>query len=165
MFRRTLPSDIKVCCGQVNRGVAVLGDTVYLGTLDAHLLALDAKTGHVLWDTTVADYRTGYSITVAPLALKDKVIVGMSGGEYGVRGFVDAYDAKSGKQLWRFSTVPGPGEAGHETWSGDSWKNGSAATWFIGEPGIQGRIMAETFAAGTIFTRIRCWRSMRRRAN
>jgi alcohol dehydrogenase (cytochrome c) len=132
MFRRTLPSDIKVCCGQVNRGVAVLGDTVFLGTLDAHLLALDAKTGHVMWDTTVADYQTGYSITVAPLALKDKVIVGMSGGEYGVRGFVDAYDPKSGARLWRFSTVPGPGEAGHETWSGDSWKTGSAATWTTG---------------------------------
>jgi alcohol dehydrogenase (cytochrome c) len=132
MFRRPLPSDIKVCCGQVNRGVAVLGDTVFLGTLDAHLLALDAKTGHLLWDTTVADYQTGYSITVAPLALKDKVIVGMSGGEYGVRGFVDAYDPKTGARLWRFSTVPGPGEPGHETWSDDSWKTGSAATWVTG---------------------------------
>jgi len=132
MYRRAIPSDVRACCGQVNRGLAILGDTVYLATLDAHLLALDAKTGHVLWDTTVADYKVGYSITVAPLAVQDKVIVGMAGGEYGVRGFVDAYDAKSGKQLWRFWTVPGPGEAGHESWSGDSWKQGSATTWTTG---------------------------------
>ncbi len=132
MYRRTLPSDIHVCCGQVNRGVALLGDTVYLGTLDAHLIALDAKTGHVLWDTAVADYKTGYSITVAPLALKDRIIIGMSGGEYGVRGFLDAYDPKTGARLWRFWTVPGPGEPGHETWAGDSWKTGSAATWVTG---------------------------------
>lgn len=132
MYRRTVPADVHVCCGQVNRGVALLGETVFLGTLDAHLIALDAKTGHVLWDTTVADYKVGYSITVAPLALKDKIIVGMSGGEYGVRGFLDAYDPKTGKRLWRFWTVPGPGEAGHETWAGDSWKTGSAATWVTG---------------------------------
>jgi alcohol dehydrogenase (cytochrome c) len=131
-FRRAVPSDVRACCGQVNRGVAVLGDTVFLGTLDAHLIALDAKTGNLLWDTTVADYQLGYSITVAPLALKDKVVVGVSGGEYGVRGLVDAYDAKSGKQLWRFWTVPGPGEKGHESWAGDSWKTGSATTWVTG---------------------------------
>ncbi len=132
IFRRAVPSDVGVCCGQVNRGVAVLGERVFLGTLDAHLLALDAKTGHVLWDIQVADYKRGYSVTVAPLALKDKVIVGVSGGEYGIRGFVDAYDAKSGERLWRFWTVPGPGEPGHETWDGDSWKTGSAATWVTG---------------------------------
>jgi len=132
VFRRALPSDVSVCCGQVNRGVAVLGDRVYLGTLDAHLLALDAKTGHLLWDTRVADYRAGYSITVAPLAIEGKVITGISGGEYGIRGFVDAYDAKSGERIWRFWTVPGPGEAGRQTWDGDSWKTGSAATWVTG---------------------------------
>lgn len=132
LYRRALPNDIHVCCGQVNRGVALLGDVVYLGTLDAHLIALDAKTGHMLWDTAVADYKTGYSITVAPLALKDKIIIGMSGGEYGVRGFLDAYDPKTGARLWRFWTVPGPGEPGHETWAGDSWKTGSATTWVTG---------------------------------
>jgi len=132
MFRRAIPNDVRVCCGQVNRGVALLNDIVYLGTLDAHLIALDAKTGHVLWDTAVADYKAGYSITVAPLALRDRVIVGMSGGEYGVRGFLDAYDPKTGARLWRFWTVPGPGEPGHETWRGDSWKTGSAATWTTG---------------------------------
>jgi alcohol dehydrogenase (cytochrome c) len=132
IFRREVPSDVGVCCGRVNRGVAVLGDRIFLGTLDAHLLALDAKTGHLLWDTKVADYKQGYSITVAPLALKDKVIVGISGGEYGIRGFLDAYDPKSGERLWHFWTVPGPGELGHDTWQGDSWKTGSAATWVTG---------------------------------
>jgi alcohol dehydrogenase (cytochrome c) len=132
MFRRAVPSDVGVCCGQVNRGVAVLGERVFLGTLDAHLLALDAKTGRMLWDTTVADYKQGYSITVAPLALKDKVIIGISGGEYGIRGFLDAYDLESGKRLWRFWTVPAPGEPGHDSWEGDSWKTGSAATWVTG---------------------------------
>lgn len=132
IYRRALPSDVRACCGQVNRGLAILGDTVYLGTLDAHLLALDAKTGHVRWDATVADYKTGYSITVAPLAVEDKIIIGVAGGEYGVRGLVDAYDAKTGKRAWRFWTVPGPGEPGHETWAGDSWKTGSATTWVTG---------------------------------
>ena len=138
IFRRTPPSDVHLCCGQVNRGMAILGNRVFLGTVDAHLLALDAVTGHVLWNVEVADYRLGYSITVAPLALKDKVIVGISGGEYGIRGFLDAYDAASGKRAWRFWTVPGPGERGHETWGGDSWKTGSAATWVTGsyDPGL-----------------------------
>lgn len=120
IFRRALPSDVGVCCGQVNRGVAVLDGRVFLGTLDGHLLALDAKTGHSLWDTRVAEYKSGYSITVAPLVLRDKVIVGISGGEYGIRGFLDAYDAKTGERLWRFWTVPGLGDPGHETWEGNS---------------------------------------------
>ncbi|MBM3754151.1 MAG: PQQ-dependent dehydrogenase, methanol/ethanol family [Acidobacteria bacterium] len=131
-YRRPMPDDIKVCCGQVNRGVAILGDLVYVGTLDSHLIALDAKTGAVRWDTNVIDYKAGYSITVAPLALKDKIVVGIAGGEYGIRGFLDAYDAKTGKRAWRFYTVPGPGEKGNETWANDSWKRGAAATWVTG---------------------------------
>lgn len=131
-YRRTLPTDLRVCCGQVNRGVAVLGDMVYIGTLDSHLVALDARTGAVRWDSVVSDYREGYSITVAPLAVKDKIVIGVAGGEYGVRGLLDAYDAKTGKRAWRFWTVPGPGEPGHETWKGDTWKSGSAATWVTG---------------------------------
>jgi alcohol dehydrogenase (cytochrome c) len=131
-FRRAVSSDVRTCCGQVNRGLALLGETVYLGTLDAHLIALDAKTGHVLWDTVVADYKTGHSITSAPLALDGKIVVGISGGEYGIRGFLDAYAPKTGERIWRFWTVPGPGEPGHETWPGDSWKTGSAATWLTG---------------------------------
>jgi alcohol dehydrogenase (cytochrome c) len=131
-FRRAIPSDVRTCCGQVNRGLAILGEAVFLGTLDAHLIALDAKTGHQLWDTVVADYKTGHSITVAPLAVRDKIVVGISGGEYGIRGFLDAYHPKTGERIWRFWTVPGPGESGHETWQGDSWKTGSAATWVTG---------------------------------
>ncbi len=131
-YQRAVPQDVRVCCGQVNRGVAVLGEQIFVGTVDAHLVALDAKTGVVHWDTAVADYKTGHAITAAPLAVKDKVIVGIAGGEYGVRGFIDAYNAKTGKQAWRFWTIPGPGEPGHETWAGDSWKTGSATTWVTG---------------------------------
>lgn len=131
-YRRSMPDDVRVCCGQVNRGVALLGNLVYVGTVDAHLVALNAKSGAVMWDIKVADYAAGYSITAAPLAVKDKIVVGMAGGEYGVRGFLDAYDALTGKRAWRFWTIPGPGEKGNETWKGDSWKTGSAATWVTG---------------------------------
>jgi alcohol dehydrogenase (cytochrome c) len=130
--RRTFPDDLRPCCGRVNRGLALLDGRVFMGTLDAHLVALDARSDRVLWDVEVADYKRGYSITVAPLALKDRVIVGVSGGEYGVRGLIDAYDAASGRRLWRFWTVPGPGEPGHQTWPGDSWKSGGASTWVTG---------------------------------
>ena len=131
-YRRSLPEEIITCCGRVNRGVALLDDQVILGTIDAHLVALDAATGRVRWDVKVADHHEAYSITVAPLALDGKVIVGIAGGEFGIRGFLDAYDAETGERLWRFWTVPGPGEPGHETWSGDSWKSGAAATWITG---------------------------------
>lgn len=115
-----------------SRGVAVLGNRVFVGTLDAALVALDARTGRVLWETQVADTMQGYTITAAPLAVKDKIIVGIAGGEFGIRGFLDAYDAKTGKRIWRFNTIPGPGEFGHDTWPGDSWKQGSGATWLTG---------------------------------
>jgi len=131
-FRRIVPKDVRICCGQVNRGVAILDDLVYVNTVDAHLIALDAKTGAVRWDATVADYKTGHAMTAAPLAVKDKIVVGMAGGEFGVRGFLDAYDAKTGKRAWRFWTVPVKGEPGSETWSGESWKNGAATTWVTG---------------------------------
>jgi alcohol dehydrogenase (cytochrome c) len=131
-YRRVLPKGIIVCCGQVNRGLAVLDDQLFLGTIDAHLVALDLRTGRVRWDVEVADYKAAYSITAAPLAVKDRIIVGIAGAEYGIRGFLDAYDAKSGKRVWRFWTVPGPGEPGNETWSGDSWKTGGAPTWVTG---------------------------------
>lgn len=115
-----------------NRGVAVLGNRVFFGTLDAALVALDARTGRPLWEVQVADTMEGYSVTVAPLALKDKIIVGVAGGEHGIRGFVDAYDPATGKKIWRFNTVAGPGEFGNETWKGDSWKLGGAPTWLTG---------------------------------
>ena len=131
-YHRALPDRINVCCGQVNRGVAILGDRVFVGTVDAHLVALDAKTGAVLWDTKVAEYRNGYSITVAPLVVKDMVVCGISGGEYGIRGFLDAYDAATGKRRWRFWTIPEPGQPRSETWSGNAWKTGGGSTWVTG---------------------------------
>jgi alcohol dehydrogenase (cytochrome c) len=131
-YRRPIPEGVPVCCGQVNRGVAILGRQLYLGTIDGHLVSLDMQTGRVLWDVFVADYKLAYTITAAPLAVKDKIIVGIAGAEYGVRGFLDAYDAKTGRRAWRFWTTPGPGEPGHETWSGDSWKYGGATTWITG---------------------------------
>jgi len=115
-----------------NRGVAVLGNRVFFGTLDAALVALDARTGRVLWETHVADTMTGNSFTGAPLTLNNKIIVGIAGGEFGIRGFIDAYDPATGKRLWRFDTIPGPGEFGHDTWSDDSWKHGSGAAWLTG---------------------------------
>ena len=117
---------------RVNRGVAVLGNRLFWGTLDAALVALDARTGALLWETQVADTMEGYSITSAPLALRDKVVTGIAGGEYGIRGFIDAYDPATGKRLWRFNTAPAPGEFGNETWAGDSWERASAATWLTG---------------------------------
>jgi alcohol dehydrogenase (cytochrome c) len=132
MFQHQLPADIRPCCGRVNRGLAILGDKVFLGTLDAHVIALDTKTGNVIWDVVAAEYQKGYSFTVAPLAVKNLIVIGVSGGEYGVRGFIDAYDAATGTRKWRFYTVPGPGEPGNETWEGDSWKIGGAPAWNTG---------------------------------
>lgn len=126
---RPSPSRVK---NEVNRGLAILGNTLYLGTLDAHLVALNAQTGEVLWDVKVAENTDGYEITSAPLALRDRVVVGVAGGELGTRGFLDAYSATDGKRIWRFYTVPGPGEPGHATWGADSWKRGSAPPWLTG---------------------------------
>jgi alcohol dehydrogenase (cytochrome c) len=131
-YGRRPPSDLHACCGATNRGLAVLNDLLFVGTLDSHLLAIDLHTGKLRWDTVVADYRAGHAITVAPLAFGNKVVVGIAGGEYGIRGFLDAYDATTGRRVWRFWTVPGPGEAGHESWQGDSWKTGGASTWITG---------------------------------
>lgn len=117
---------------RINRGVALLDDTVYVATLDARLFALDAATGAVRWQTTVADNAVGFSLTLAPLALDGKIIVGVSGAEAGVRGFIDAYDSSSGERLWRTFTVPAPGEPGSETWQGDDWQTGGGSTWLTG---------------------------------
>jgi alcohol dehydrogenase (cytochrome c) len=103
-----------------------------MGTIDAHLVAIDAKNGKPLWDTVVAKPEAGYAITHSPLIVKDKVIVGTAGGEYGIRGFIAAYNVRTGKEAWRFYTIPGPGEPGHETWAGDSWKTGGASIWMTG---------------------------------
>mgnify|MGYP000851219020 CR=1 FL=1 len=123
------PAPARTCCGRVNRGLAIQGDTLYMGTVDSHLLAIDAKSGQLQWDTVVADAAAQYSITMPPLVVNDKVIIGTAGGDMGVRGFVAAYDARTGHEVWKFHTIPGPGEAGHDTWSGDSWQKGGAAIW------------------------------------
>jgi alcohol dehydrogenase (cytochrome c) len=132
-FEYRLPGTVYVCCGEVNRGLAILGDTLFLTTLDAKLIALEARSGRVLWKQELADPKLNYTATGAPLIVKDKVIVGIAGAEGGIRGFLDAYDAKTGKRAWRFWTVPAPGEPGSETWgAGDAWRNGGASTWLTG---------------------------------
>jgi len=127
-------TDARPCCGRVNRGVAISGNTLFMATIDAKLIALDATTGGVLWQNDVADPALGYAMTLAPLAIKDKVIVGVAGGEYGIRGFIAAYDVATGAEAWRFYTIPGPGEPGHETWQGggDAWMHGGASIWLTG---------------------------------
>ncbi len=117
---------------RINRGVALLDDKVYVATLDARLFALDAATGAVRWETTVADNSVGFSLTLAPLALDGKIVVGVSGAEAGVRGYIDAYDSESGERLWRTFTVPAPGEPGSESWQGDAWQTGGGSTWLTG---------------------------------
>mgnify|MGYP003388164651 FL=1 len=117
---------------RINRGVALLDDNVYVATLDARLFALDARTGAVRWETMVADNAAGFSLTLAPLALNGKIVVGVSGAEAGVRGYIDAYDSETGERLWRTFTVPAPGEPGSETWQGDDWQTGGGSTWLTG---------------------------------
>jgi alcohol dehydrogenase (cytochrome c) len=126
--KETNPNEIN----RENRGVSVIGNRLFFGTLDAWLVSLDARTGKLLWETKVADTMQGYSITSPPTPVKDMIVTGISGGEFGISGFLEAYDQATGKKLWRFNTVPQPGEGGHESWEGDSWKRGSAATWLPG---------------------------------
>lgn len=139
-----LPSGILPCCDVINRGAAIHGDLVIFGTLDAKLVALNRKTGKTVWKKKVANYKDGYSITAAPLVVKDMIITGVAGGEFGIVGKVEAYDAKTGKLIWTRPTVEGHmgylngkengitgGEAG-KTWPGDLWKTGGAATWLGG---------------------------------
>jgi alcohol dehydrogenase (cytochrome c) len=129
--KRELPDDI-ILSHPTNRGVGLYDDKVYFGTLDCHLMALEAKTGKVVWDKTVDDYKKGYYLTLAPLVAKGKIIVGMSGGEYGIRGYIAAYDANTGEEVWKTYTIPGPGEPGHDTWPGDTWKTGAVSAWITG---------------------------------
>jgi len=117
---------------RVNRGVAILDQSVFVSTLDARVVALDARTGAVRWSTVVADNSVGYAMTGAPLAIDGKVIVGVAGAEAGIRGFLDAYDSATGERLWRRYTVPAPGEPGSETWEGNAWEHGGGSTWLTG---------------------------------
>lgn len=131
IYQRQLPFDMQLH-HPTNRGVALYGDKVYMATSDANVVALDAVTGAVAWEKVVESYRSSYYMTLAPLVIDGKVLVGASGGEFGIRGFVAALDAETGDEVWRTYTVPGPGEFGHDTWPGDSWQTGGAPTWITG---------------------------------
>jgi alcohol dehydrogenase (cytochrome c) len=137
-YKRQLPDDL-FQLHPTNRGVGLWQDKLYLATTDDHVVALEAKTGKVVWDTKVQDYKKGQYLTLMPLIVDGKVIVGGSGGEFGVRGYVVAYDANTGKELWRTFTIPGEGEPGNETWSGDDWKSGGAPAWMTGTYDIDTR--------------------------
>jgi alcohol dehydrogenase (cytochrome c) len=130
-YKRQLPEDL-FQLHPTNRGVALWQDKVYLATTDCFLVALDAKTGKELWAKKVNDYQKGYYMTLAPQVIDGKILVGSSGGEFGVRGYIAAYDANSGNELWRTYTIPGPGEPGHETWKGEDWKTGGGSVWLSG---------------------------------
>ena len=134
-YRRNLPDDLTYgASAPVNRGFGMLGNTLFMVTLDAHLLAMDRRSGDIIWDTQLADYRVGYAATLAPLVIDGKVIVGISGGEYATRGFIDAYAPATGERLWRFNTIPGPGESGSETWPDDPevLARGGGGAWMTG---------------------------------
>ena len=133
-YKHAIPFDVSLCCGNVNRGVAVAKGKVFFVTANAHVLALDATTGKRVWDKTYGDVRAGESATVAPLVVKNMVIVGSSGGEFGVRGHLDAFDIETGEHQWRCYTVPKPGEPGSETWpaDGEAWARGGANCWLTG---------------------------------
>ena len=143
IYRHPTSPDHLACCGANNRGVAVLGDRVFMATLDAHVVAIDATSGARLWDVEVADMALAYAFTLAPLAVGDKVLVGSTGGDQGIRGFIAALDAETGEEVWRFHTIPGPGEPGHATWEPcppggatycdpEAWKHGGGAAWITG---------------------------------
>lgn len=138
-YRRELPEGTTMI-HPTNRGVGLWNDKVYIGTLDAYVVALDAASGEVVWETQVEDTTHGYYITLAPLVVEGKVLVGVSGGERGIRGFVQAFDAESGESLWKTFTVPGPGEPGNETWPGDTWQTGGAPVWSTGNYDPDARI-------------------------
>ena len=131
-YQRVLPAGLKVCCGPVNRGFAVYGNKLFMTTLDAHIIALSPKDGSVIWDTPLADFKLGYASTPAPLVVKDKVIVGGTGGDNAHRGYITALNTKNGRLAWRWYVIPAPGEQGNETWKGDSWRFGGGAPWLTG---------------------------------
>jgi alcohol dehydrogenase (cytochrome c) len=131
-YQRSLPDKLPACCGRSNRGLAVLGAVLFEGSLDDYLVAINAADGRGIWKTAVANPSDGFTMTGAPLVVNGSVVVGVAGGEYGIRGFVAAYDAETGRQQWRFNTIPGPGELGHDTWKNDAWRTGGGPTWITG---------------------------------
>ncbi len=130
-YKPKLPGDL-FQLHPTNRGVALWGDKLYLATVNSRLIALDAKTGKPVWESKIGDYHRGEYSTLEPLVVRGKVMIGTSGGEFGVRAFIAAYDADTGKQLWKTYTIPGPGEAGNETWNGNEWKTGGGSVWITG---------------------------------
>jgi alcohol dehydrogenase (cytochrome c) len=131
-YERPIPVDLSIEVGKVNRGLAILNDALFFGSLDGYLVAINANTGKVNWQTQVAKSSDGFTLTGAPLVVNHSVIVGVAGGDYGVRGFLAAYDVTTGRQQWKFDTIPGPGEVGHETWRNEGWKHGGGGTWITG---------------------------------
>ncbi len=133
-YERELPGDVypHLCCDVNNRGMAPYKDKVYLATLDAHVVALNNATGKVVWDKQVGDYTYSESFTIMPMALRNKIILGTAGAEYGVRGWITALDADTGNEVWKTYTIPAPGEPGNDTWGGDSWKYGGGSAWITG---------------------------------
>ncbi len=130
-FKQTLPPD-HFAMHPTNRGVALYEDKVYYSGLDNCAIALDAVSGEQIWENCLADWRLGFHMTIAPLAIDGKILFGVSGAEFGIRCFLVALDAKTGKELWRTYTIPGVGEAGNETWPGDTWKSGGGSVWMTG---------------------------------
>jgi alcohol dehydrogenase (cytochrome c) len=131
-YKGSVPDNLPIDTTASNRGLAILGNVLFLQKLDCVLVAINATNGNVLWQTRVCDPSDFYTMTGAPLIANGSVVVGVSGAEYGIRGFVAAYDAETGQQKWRFNTIPGPGEFGHETWKNDGWKSGGGSTWVTG---------------------------------
>jgi alcohol dehydrogenase (cytochrome c) len=130
-YKRSLPDKLPTSF-RTNRGLAVLGNVLFLGSLEGSLVAINATNGSVIWQTAVANPSDGFTMTGAPLIVNRSVVVGVAGGEYGIRGFVAAYDAETGRQQWKFNTIPGPGEFGHDTWKNDAWRTGGGPTWITG---------------------------------
>ena len=131
-YERPIPTGLPICCGKVNRGLAILDNSLFFGSLDGYLVAIEANTGKLNWQTRVAKPFDGFSLTGAPLVVDHSVVIGVSGGDFGIRGFLAAYHATTGQQDWRFDTIPGPGEPGHETWQNEAWKSGGGPTWVTG---------------------------------
>jgi alcohol dehydrogenase (cytochrome c) len=134
-YRHAIPLDVPLCCGNVNRGVAIASGKVFATTQNGHIVALDARTGKMVWDKPFVDVRAGESATIAPLVVKNMVIVGSSGAEYGVRGHIDAFSLESGERVWRRYTIPKPGDPGAESWQDKektAWERGGGAAWITG---------------------------------
>ncbi|HLN01311.1 MAG TPA: PQQ-dependent dehydrogenase, methanol/ethanol family [Bryobacteraceae bacterium] len=131
-YHKAPPSGLGLCCGEPNRGFAALGEKLFKVNIEATLVALDARSGSVLWEKPIDDYKKGFTATGAPIIVKNRVVVGMAGAEFGTRGFIDAYDASTGERAWRFYTVAAKGEPGGDTWDGDSWQRGGGSTWITG---------------------------------